>query len=121
MPDAAGDHDHRHVAAAVDGAASQVAAAAAGGVGGRRGQDRGVGPGPDVGRPERARSSKPPSSQVMKIAEWFVQARLWVMAPTQVRKKVSPSLYSAAWLASVGELGRGRRSRRRACHCRCSG
>ena len=43
----------------------------------------------------------------MKIAEWFVQARLWVMAPTQVRRKVSPSLYSAAWLASVGELGNG--------------
>ena len=53
-PDAAGYHDHRNVATAVDGAADQVASAAAGGVGGRRGQDRGVRPGPDVGGPERA-------------------------------------------------------------------
>src|SRR5690348_4920873 len=62
--------------------------------------DRSVGPnGADV--------SKPPSSQVMKMAECPVHALLWVMAPTQVRRKVSPSLYSACWLASFGELGNG--------------
>jgi len=41
MPDAAGYHDHRNAATAVHGAAEQVAAAA-GGFGRDRGQDRGV-------------------------------------------------------------------------------
>src|ERR1022692_238242 len=52
-------------------------------------------------------SSKPPSSQVMKMAEWLVQARLCVMRPTQVRTKVSPSLYSVACAGAVGEVGNG--------------
>src|SRR5580704_14284890 len=45
MTDAPGYHDHRDVAAAIDGAAGQVTAAAGGGVGGRRGQDGRVRPG----------------------------------------------------------------------------
>ncbi len=41
------------------------------------------------------------------MAECPVHALLWVISPTQVRRKVSPSLYSAACRASVGELGNG--------------
>src|ERR1700719_821131 len=74
------------------------------GVAGRMGES---GPGVLSVGPNGVVASKPPSSQVMKMAECLVHALLWVMSPTQVRRKVSPSLYSACWLASFGALGNG--------------
>src|SRR5690242_14581612 len=65
------------------------------------------GPGRMALGPNGGSSAKLPSSQVMKMAECPVHALLWVMAVTQVFRKLSPSWYSAACRGSVGELGNG--------------
>src|SRR5580704_1258369 len=74
------------------------------GVAGRTGES---GPPRRSTGPNGLASEKPPSSQVMKMAEWLVQALLWVISPTHCCRKALPSWKSLAWAGDCGDDGYG--------------
>ena len=85
MPDAPGDHEHRDVPATVGGAASQVTAAARGGVGGRRGQDGESGPG------EGLKRFSPMARLVRPVRNPLVLAPVWGSQNRQVNANTTPN------------------------------